>query len=310
MTALSTDTLTITRAQEGSSARTIIVGDQIAATWTAKTLTDVETADYLPGGTDVAVADGGTGSSTASGARTNLGLAIGTNVQAWDADLDAIAALPSAADKVPYSTGAQAWALATLSSFARTLIDDADAGAALATLGASPFSGFTAGRYFFPHSAALTTTAGTLNRLTAVPFLVGKTTTFDRIAVEVTAFIASGLQRLGIYGDNGSGSPGSLVLDAGTVSTDTPNGAKEITISQSLTPGVYWLANVPQTASATCRAHNPIVTPVLVGALSAPGNAHSSGYYVDSVSGALPNPFGTPAAALTASGVRVYVRAA
>src|SRR4051812_37085950 len=48
---------------------------------------------YIPGGTDVAVSDGGTGASTASAARTNLGLAIGTNVQAWDADLDAIAAL-------------------------------------------------------------------------------------------------------------------------------------------------------------------------------------------------------------------------
>jgi hypothetical protein len=48
---------------------------------------------YIPGGTDVAVTDGGTGASTASAARTNLGLAIGTNVQAWDADLDAIAAL-------------------------------------------------------------------------------------------------------------------------------------------------------------------------------------------------------------------------
>jgi hypothetical protein len=43
VTAISTDTFTITRAQENSSARTVIVGDQIAATITAKTLTDVET---------------------------------------------------------------------------------------------------------------------------------------------------------------------------------------------------------------------------------------------------------------------------
>lgn len=43
VTAISTDTLTITRAQESSVARTIVVSDQIAATVTKKTFTDLET---------------------------------------------------------------------------------------------------------------------------------------------------------------------------------------------------------------------------------------------------------------------------
>lgn len=42
ITGRSTDTLTIDRAEEGTVARTIVVGDQIAVTITAKTLTDVE----------------------------------------------------------------------------------------------------------------------------------------------------------------------------------------------------------------------------------------------------------------------------
>jgi len=42
VTGISTDTLTITRAQESTTARSIVVGDQIAATVTAKSLTDIE----------------------------------------------------------------------------------------------------------------------------------------------------------------------------------------------------------------------------------------------------------------------------
>lgn len=47
VTAISTDTFTITRTQESTSARTIIVGDQIAGGFTSKALTDIE--NYLTG---------------------------------------------------------------------------------------------------------------------------------------------------------------------------------------------------------------------------------------------------------------------
>lgn len=48
VTNITGDVLTITRAQEGTSARTVIVGDQIAATITNKTLTDIENAIITP----------------------------------------------------------------------------------------------------------------------------------------------------------------------------------------------------------------------------------------------------------------------
>ena len=89
----------------------------------------------ISGITDLAIADGGTGASTASGARTNLGLAIGTDVQAYDPALASIAGLTTASGQFIYTTASDTYATATITAAGRAILDDADASAQRTTLG-------------------------------------------------------------------------------------------------------------------------------------------------------------------------------
>ncbi len=119
-------------AESGATARTSL-GLGTMATQAASSVTI--TGGSITGITDLAVADGGTGASDAGTARTNLGLAIGTDVQAYDAGLQSISGLTTSANQMIYTTALDTYATTGLTAAGRAILDDADASAQRTTLG-------------------------------------------------------------------------------------------------------------------------------------------------------------------------------
>lgn len=75
--------------------------------------------------TDLSVSNGGTGASTASAARTNLGVAIGSDVLAYDDGVQSIAGLTTSANKGIYTTASDTYATYDLSAGGRALANAA-----------------------------------------------------------------------------------------------------------------------------------------------------------------------------------------
>lgn len=158
----------------------------------------------------------------------------------------------------------------------------------IASAGSNVVTGMTyqSGRYYGPTGAvtqsSFTTPASTYNgKILLVPIQVRATQTFTAICCYVSTLIAAKTIRLGIYADN-KGVPGSLVLDAGTASFAT-TGQKDVSISQSLNAGWYWLAFLTDsTATGVVRGISFIASPT------------DSSMFVDTPMGLVDNATSTP----------------
>jgi hypothetical protein len=153
------------------------------------------------------------------------------------------------------------------------------------------WTGFASGYNYYAQGGAQSNGTNSLNNMTLVPFALSVSTTFTKIGIFVNTAGVGSTVRLGIYNST-NGLPSSRLLDAGTVATTTSSTLTLITINQTLSPGLYWLAAVNQGATCSSQVKGAGHVP-LVPFFGSPGNGTARGLQVTGVSGALPNPVGT-----------------
>jgi hypothetical protein len=157
----------------------------------------------------------------------------------YSADLAAIAALTSAANKLPYATGAGTWAMADLTSAGRQLLDDGDAAAQRTTLGLGT-------------SAVINTgTSGT-----TIPLLDGANTHSAANSFTSSAGVAARNTAKAFGSINNDGTP---TVASGSFNTDSvvldSTGVCSVTMTNTLGSTNYSVVATPEASSSAYTAN-------------------------------------------------------
>jgi len=184
----------------------------------------------------VAIAGGGTGSTTQAGAQTNLGLVPGTNVQSYSATLGGLAAAGSAADTAPYYTGSGTASTHSFTAYMRGL-----AGAVSAVTARSAL-GLTIGTDVQAYSANLAATSSITSGLIAM----------TSAGAAAGRFIAAGS---GISVSNGDGVGGNPTISAAVTSVQGATGAVVVSVPVTSVQGATGAVTVTNISGSAGTAH-------------------------------------------------------
>jgi hypothetical protein len=155
-----------------------------------------------------------------------VGVTIGSNVQAFDALLTSIAGQAMIADRYLYGTGTDAVTLGTITSYGRSLVDDADAATARGTLGLVIGTNVQAFNALLASIAAQSPLAADRYLYTtgSDTIAAGTITTFGRSLIDDTT-AAAALATLGVVGKQ------AIPVPAGALDAATTNGPSSGTVT-------------------------------------------------------------------------------
>lgn len=165
--------------------------------------------------------------------------------------------------------------------------------------GEGPGYAFASGLWYPCPGAVASLAIGSNGQAHAQALFVATQQTFSHIGLATTvAATGAGVVDLGVYTDNGSGYPASLVQDVGPTTVTTGVGAISVAFAITLSPGLYWVAGVfsGATTQPSVQGTNANAFSIF-GSGAAGGTSTVGGWVKNAVAATLPGTFPAGAAA-------------